>query len=335
MPDPHTTGVSIRGTGVAAFCSAFLLDRAGVAVTLEEFDRPRVPAIMIGEASQRLIGDVFEQANVFEGLHRITKRVVAWGPGVEPKSLPHSAVVISEPQLAERLRPSLSGADASDPSWTIFASRPLPPVAVERRFGSRLARAALVQLKKKSDPSSCWIESLENGWLFLIPNSVCEGYLLSVGDVSLDQSRLIAPEIDSAGADAAGFPAYPRIIDPLCSGGWLACGTAAMAFDPICGDGTGNAVREAILAAAVIRADGPIDDRLDHYRMRLLAGFLRHLDQCRQFYSTGHSTDWWRAELEEIRKGIEWCQAQLGAYREFRYQLRGFELEPISPAARV
>ena len=29
--------------------------------------------------------------------------------------------------------------------------------------------------------------------------------------------------------------------------GWLACGTAAMGFDPICGDGTGYAVREGIL----------------------------------------------------------------------------------------
>ncbi len=36
-----------------------------------------------------------------------------------------------------------------------------------------------------------------------------------------------------------------------------------MAFDPICGDGTAHAIREAILAAAVIRAlarGDPVND---------------------------------------------------------------------------
>ena len=42
----------------------------------------------------------------------------------------------------------------------------------------------------------------------------------------------------------------------MCGPGWLSCGTAALSFDPICGDGTGHAVREGILAAAVIFAVG-------------------------------------------------------------------------------
>jgi len=42
---------------------------------------------------------------------------------------------------------------------------------------------------------------------------------------------------------------------------WLACGTAAVAFDPICGDGTAQAMREAILGCAVITAIGEGGDR--------------------------------------------------------------------------
>jgi hypothetical protein len=35
---------------------------------------------------------------------------------------------------------------------------------------------------------------------------------------------------------------------------------------------------------------------------------------------------WWRAELAELERGVEWCRAELGA-EAFRYRLNGFELE--------
>ena len=321
--------VAIRGTGVAAYCSALLLDRAGVPVALEQSERARVPAIMIGAATQALIADIFGRTDLFNGLHRIDKRVVAWGASAEPQTLPHSAVVISEEQLLKRLRPAFTNASLANPQWTIYASRPLPPAAVEHRFGSRTAQAISVRIKDHADPATCWIESVENGWLFLIPHSPGEGWLLSVGHAPLDSSRIIAAQIATANLAAAEFPAYLRILHPLGDAGWLACGTAAMVFDPLCGDGTGNAVREAILAAAVIRASGPMEDVLEHYRRRLLAGFLRHLDQCRQFYLRGHSTDWWRSELQQILTGMNWCQAQVGDHRQFRYRLRDFDLERI------
>ena len=48
-------------------------------------------------------------------------------------------------------------------------------------------------MKHGSDPDACWIESLENGWLFLVP-----GWLLAVGataEALLGSSRVIAAEI--------------------------------------------------------------------------------------------------------------------------------------------
>lgn len=149
----------------------------------------------------------------------------------------------------------------------------------------------------------------------------------------LAQSRVVAAQIHEPRSTPRKFPAYPRIADPCCGPGWLACGTAAIAFDPLCGDGSGNAIREAILAAAVIRAiaDGAnIDSVLAHYRARLLAGFSRHLELCRQFYAQGNSGPWWDAELEFILKGIEWCRHQMENGTGFRYRLDGFELQAIS-----
>jgi len=146
--------------------------------------------------------------------------------------------------------------------------------------------------------------------------------------VLLGESRLIAEQIKRCGRAGAELPAYPRIADPLCGPGWLSGGTTALAFDPLCGDGAGHAIREAILASAVIRAAAQgahADELLAHYRARLVAGFRRHLEVCRQFYSAGGSGNWWRTELELIEQGIAWC----GAEPRFRFQLNGFELRAV------
>jgi hypothetical protein len=101
-----------------------------------------------------------------------------------------------------------------------------------------------------------------------------------------------------------------------------------MAFDPLCGDGTAHAVREAILAAAVIRAAAK-DDVLAHYQARLTVGFRRHLALCQGFYTSGGDGPWWRRELDAIQQGIAWCDRRLTAHGDFRYQLRDFELHPL------
>jgi hypothetical protein len=331
-------GVLIRGQGVGAYGCAHLLAAAGISVTVEETERPRLPAILLGEATQGLIRDVFGQNDLFRGLPRVERRVVEWGPNASLVTLPHSAVVISEEELSKRLRPAFLDDDqppGRESPWTILAARPLPSSSVEHHFGTRRATALAVTLKDESDSAACWIESLENGWLFLIPAEAGSGWLLAVGAPPLDllaKSRLIAEQIQTCDQAGAEFPAYPRIADPLCSRGWLSCGTAALAFDPLCGAGAGNAVREAILAAAVIRAaakGGDPDDLLAHYDARLTAGFQRHLELCRGFYVTGGTSDWWQTELDFVHNGIEWCTGKLSAGRGFRYQLMGFELQPL------
>jgi hypothetical protein len=82
----------------------------------------------------------------------------------------------------------------------------------------------------------------------------------------------------------------------------------------------------------VIRAiekNGATDDILAHYEARLTAGFRRHLVLCREFYRSGASGTWWDSELSLIEQGVAWCDTRLRAHREFRYQLRGFELHAL------
>jgi hypothetical protein len=360
---------TIRGTGVAASCCAHLLEAAGFQVGLAESQRPRIPAILVSEAAQVLLRDVFGRPDLFDGLFRIDRRIVAWEPGSATVTLPHRAAVISEEALLKLLRPGRVDSAAADvagrtpyaasplpePSdvagWTAYAASPLlepsdvagwtvytaspPPGPVERHgFGSRTASIVPANLKD-AGPPACWIEALEWGWLFLIPTSPASGWLISIGgphEVLLAESRLIADRIEVSGPSRAPFPTYPAIADPLCGPGWLACGAAALAFDPLCGDGTGNAVREAILASAVIRAASAKDDvdrLLSHYRARLILGLVRHLELCRGFYVSGNRGPWWEREIVALEEGMAWCRQALGAGSASHYRLRGFELQAI------
>jgi hypothetical protein len=329
---PSMNQIAIQGDGVAASCCAYLLQKAGRAVTLHPLDRPRLPVILLGDHALALIRDIFQRSDLFQDAPQIRKRMVAWGADSHVLALDHSAVVVSEELVLKELSPKLALNDSNTaPDWTIYASRPLPTPVEEHPFGSRMASAVPVNLEASTDPAACWIESLEDGWLFLIPNAPGTAWLLAVGSAPselLASSRVIREQIAGAQPESGKFPAYPRIVSPLCGDGWLACGTAAMAFDPLCGDGTAHAIREAILASAVIRAAANADV-LAHYQARLTAGFRRHLALCQGFYTSGGASPWWRRELDSIQQGIAWCDRRLAAHGDFRYQLRDFELHPL------
>lgn len=331
--------VWIRGEGVAAACCVHLLNQAGMAALAERAARPNVPAIMLTGATQHLLQDVFQRNDIFAGVPAIDKRIVAWGPDARPVTLPHLSVVISEQALLDRIRPRVAGQadqEQQEAGWRILTVRPLPAPSAERQFGSRIATASAVKLKAGRDAHACWVESLENGWLFLLPIGEQSAWLLSVGglpDKLLAASRLVADQIVEVSASPGKFPAHPRIADPLCGEGWIACGTAALGFDPLCGDGTGNAVREAILGSAAVRAiaDGAdVSAVLAHYRARLLGGFQRHLEICREFYSRGRCGDWWDQEVAALQLGIEWTRQQLADAPASRYRLNGFALEALA-----
>ena len=330
--------MAIRGSGIAASCCSRLFVRAGLKPIWSAADRPRLPAVMLGQSAQKLLADICEQPDLFAGLPRVRTRIVAWGPNAQPIALPHSAVVASEdillarieheaPALQEQFRPQ---------DWTLFAARPLPGSAQQLDFGSRLAATSAVRLRARAPNDACWVESLDEGWLFLLPG-IETAWLLSVGSRVLDllaRSRLIAGQIEDLQDAGREFQSNPRIADPLCAPGWFACGTAALGFDPLCGDGVGNAAREAILAAASVRAileGAEVTAVLAHYRERLLGAFERHVNLCRQFYSSADSGPWWTQQIDACQRGIDWCQSNHEPANRTRYRLRGFSLEPVEP----
>jgi 2-polyprenyl-6-methoxyphenol hydroxylase-like FAD-dependent oxidoreductase len=148
----------------------------------------------------------------------------------------------------------------------------------------------------------------------------------------LSQSRLIASQIAAVEGPGIVFPSQPRIVDPFCGPHWLACGTAAVSFDPVCGEGAGHALREAILANAVIQAalgGGDETDLREHYRARIIAGLARHLQTCAEFYTSGNRGPWWDAQLASLREGLVWCGNQAQQHPSPKFRLQDFALEPV------
>lgn len=325
--------VAIRGDGVAARCCAHLLRKEGFAVSIERSDRLRVPAIMIADTAAALIADIFGRPDLFASASRISRRVVLWGAAQAPVELAHSAAVVSETVLLESLGEPADSATPPEfaPDFTIHASQP-PPEAVPHRFGSRRAWAAKVEVTTGGE---CCIEAVDNGWLFLIPNAHEDDWLLAIGaspEVLLAHSRFLATRVTSVKTIPGDFSTCPRILRPLYGERWLACGTGALAFDPICGDGTAQAVREAILAVAVVRriaAGGAAVDALEHYQTRLLAAMRRHLTLCAEFYRSGGFGPWWKTELNSLLEGVRWCDERLSTAPPPRYRLQDFELLPL------
>jgi hypothetical protein len=347
--------VSIRGRGMAASCCAQLLaaqaDGGLVAVTAAGAGivgpkRAGLLAILLSASTQKLLADVFQSDALFVGLPEIRKRVVAWR-AAEPIVVPHSAVVVPEDVLLERLRARIAGAgqravlaDGTTVDWTIVTARDPGVSGDEMRFGSRMALVTEVELSPEAERDACWVEAVEHGWLFLLGVGGGKGSLICVGgpvEALLAKSRLVARQMLERRGTAVEFAAYPRMATSLCGAGWLGCGSAAMTFDPLCGEGAGNAVREAILACAAVRAIARGEseaDVLGEYSLRLRLGFLRHLENCREFYQRDGANEFWILELDSIDRGIAWTREKLRGAERARFRLVGFELER-SEAERV
>jgi hypothetical protein len=329
-----TGTILIKGSGVAAVCCARSLSAINLQVSLATQVGRRSNAILLSEGSQALLCDLFENNLLFADLPRIRNRVVSWGPGAQVLTMPHSAVVIQEEILLDRLWSQLKlPTPQGPPEWQILSSPQMDHAAEQRAFGTQVASVRSATINATSLRETCWTESVRDGWLFLFTTEGDQARLMSVGDsieTLLNQSELIAKQVHTISENIGEFPAYPRILSPLCGPKWLACGSAAIAFDPLCGEGAGNAVREAILASAVVRAaarGAPEESLLTHYSSRLLQGFFRHLQVCQQFYKTGGDAPFWKAELHLLQQGIEWCLSQPMSVP--KYRLTNFDLQEI------
>jgi len=336
-----TPGIVLRGQGVAVATAAHLLDRAGFACLREPGLRRPVPVIMLSDPALALLRDVFGNAALFADRPRIEWRVVKWG-SADAVTMPHGAVVVSGDDLAGALDvPELENDRPSSDLNVQFSIDAMPPYPAGEtlRFGERLSATARVTLKPNAPARTCWIEAVDTGWLFLIPDGFGQAWLLAVGgepQALAQDAPLIGPLIETLEPSGGQFDTSPRMLSQLAGDHWLACGTAAIAFDPICGDGTAQAAREGILAAAVVGALARGEEPAllaTHYHSLLLASLRRHLQLSLPFYANGGAGRWWHEQYAAARSGYEQTTALLAKLPEPRFALHGFDLVRREQAA--
>jgi hypothetical protein len=312
----------LRGDGLAVAACAALLDRAGWGVLREGPTRPKLPVVLLNAASQQLLGDVFNKSELARGWYRIDQRIVRWGG--KTVTLPHQAVALDEGELLKRIGVVDGGQGGK---YVIEGAKPLPDGVGEVSFGERWAEAVAVRLKPDAAQNACWVEAVEGGWLFGVCVGEGRAWVLAVGgtlEELLEQSVLLQSVVGEVEAGRSRFDASPKIAAKLTGVDWMACGGAAMTFDPLCGEGMGHALREAILATAVLKAHAagePWEVLTRLYESRLKSGFRRHLQQCKQLYTSGGKGAWWQAQLTAMAD-----QGMAVPVVGGRFRLEGFEL---------
>lgn len=321
--------VALQGNGIAAAAVAHLLAGEGFSVVGQCAGTPKsaAPVVMLGEQAVGLLQDVFTRP-LFSQAHRIERRIVSWGGG-DPAVVPHRALAISGADIHAALPQIQVQSGSAD--FTLHASSPFPDDTL-LRFGHREAAAAPVVLSDSADEYAAVVEATESGWLFLIPRGQGQGWLLAVGgepDVLLASAPLLSLSVAVLHPVQSRFETAPRMLQTLVGNDFLALGQGALAFDPICGDGTATAARAAILAAAVvagIHAGLDRDALLSHYYSMLVAAMRRHLQVSLPFYRSGGTSPWWEEQAEALAQGHAWCTSVLAKAGEPRFVLSGNRL---------
>ena len=347
--------VSISGAGVSAWAAAVAIAATGREVGLVDPQRfPRQPTVLLNPLTCRLLRDLFGDLSVLRrGSWPIQKRRVEWGRApaalVEAPALAvPSDALIEGLELAARARLGPRLALRSGPvetggcDWLISAEK--TPSQHRRTWGRRVIVAAGVEFSTKSGIRSAHMRTGAGGWIFFFPTCETYGVVQLMSPTYPKSARLCLEEavcdLRSSGVEIGALAktvsvheASPSLVRSSGIGEAIAVGSGAATFDPLCGDGTGFAVRSSLLAAAAIDrielfgrgANGP----LDHYQRRVSAAMLQHLRACDHFYSERAVLATWKAEIRRGQDGIQELRST-GPEEPYRYRLVGRSLVPVS-----
>lgn len=340
MTGTRVTRVQIAGSGIVALSITQLLSQSGIPYAIEPDNTKHQRSVLLSSQTVQLLSAIHRTDRFAQLGWPIQRRSVLWGDATEPVTVEHHGISISESRLSEelnsRLRASLKGTSGLGSSdWLIETQLRTGSSDALTRYGERRTTFQTVHLRSSADAHCCFTESISTGWLFLLPTSSTEAALLCTGyqpEEVLAQSRLVAGQMERTSAFSTPVNSAPAMAHELTGPGLIRAGSAALRFDPLCGEGVGHAAREAYLAAAVLRAADrgeTVQGLLEHYATRLQQAFLRHLLVCRSFYDVHRETAFWSSELEHLETGIAAIQAG-ELYTPAMFRFEGLDLKPVT-----
>ncbi|MEV6974048.1 hypothetical protein [Kitasatospora sp. NPDC093806] len=324
------SAVTIAGSGLAELTCARLLAERGHRIRLgppagSDPGAGSRPLLLTGptlDLLRSLWGD-----GLVDDAPRLTHRQVRWGRHARPARFAQPARVVDGVALARRMRARLGPlpAPAGPTRWTVTA-RPdpgTPPTGDgPRQAGRRRLLTGTTSLRPGQDPRTALLDTTALAWLQLTPlgTEECLVQAMVPGPAAEPAALLHRVLADSALGGAVGraprtataIPAAPRLhpapaIAPTDRHpyGRLIVGAGAIRYDPLSGTGTAQALRTAILAAAVIDADAtgtPAEALCAHVTRRLRAAYAEHLRTCAGLYGAAFTAPAWQDELDAARR---------------------------------
>jgi len=341
----------VLGSGVTALSVASLLARQHFAVTRERTSSNRGPVVVLNPVTVDLLAHLFDGVpTALAGAHPIRFRSVRWGVDASAVTVPAPALVVPEERLVEALSkraPNRTDESATAPydTWYVCARGRGSPRTSRRRFGQRRILAAEFTLCGPDAVSV--LENTCSGWVFMAPTGPRRAVVqAAVPEESphserglLDlvaETQDIAARIGEVLSDVTVADGSPSLAPWLVVPGAIAVGDEAVSFDPLNGDGVGQALRASILASAVlaaIAAGQEIQTCLTHYRSRLIAALARHLRGCERYYRTAAFSQAWAPQLADTAEGIADLETQLARLPPFAFGLRERSLVPLADVA--
>jgi flavin-dependent dehydrogenase len=330
--------IVIRGSGLAGIATAKLLHDRGMDVRLNAWPRRNGRIVAIPVETLTLASSLFDfnVADLKIGTI-VTGRRVAWD-GDEATVVPQTALACDAGEFAaalagrlpERLRILAGENDEAD--WTIQASG--RSIDNQASGGRRVGQFARI-VDRDVQPITT-IGATPYGWTFTLPHPdgglailmVTPSASMAPTTPEAAAERLTSEGLTVAAADILSLsnpqPIAPHLAQPLAAESRLRIGDAAMALDPLRGDGVGFALRGALLAQAVIAAIEAGGDRarlFNHYNHRLREVFVSHLRGCGSHYRAARYAEIWRTDIGAMDCLSELMEPAPGGY-EFRLDER-------------
>jgi len=163
-------------------------------------------------------------------------------------------------------------------------------------FGERCVTAFLFSYQGNNG-NCCQMIQMENAWCFILPVSKQTSCLQIMHLPDDEQSWETAIEImrkhtglvlkDEQAPSKTTFAAYPRFIKKSFDNKEIAISQSLARYDPIGGDGTGNALRSAVWTSRIIINDAEKNNAkefLQAYQAAISKHFSEHLRVCAEFY---------------------------------------------------
>lgn len=365
----------IIGSGVAGLTCAYLLARQGWEIEIYKSSSRISPTLVLNDITCDLLQDIWQLEDKFwQNFYVLDRRRIRWGMEASVLNIEQLSMVINGNCLVKLLEkrllqvykqgvylnespPKLDQANIFDfgHDWVVDAGGRKSAIAQNlgkgkrHMFGRRCILSTEVKLSKGSHQTACWMETVADGWMFLVPLGEHRGLLQYMVPIvreeasqmlmhSVEASQTIKSLVDSFLSSIAVFPAFPQMLSSLCSHQWIAVGDAAISFDPISGDGTGYAIRGAILATSVMNSIAfqnlANNQYLHHYTQRLQSTFVSHLKQCLKYYSAAFSSSTWKAETKPIQDFLYNNRYEFVTTDSFVYRLNKLNLVPVTDKSR-